>query len=196
MKFSVYASAFIAAIGLSPLFSLLPSSQQSSIVRAVPVNAIGQSAAKNSVRSGFTRYAEPSLYSVDYPQTWFLSKPAAYVTSIQNRQPSGSYQGYPADYINTEIYFRTENLEAAVAHLTRTNDSRYQPGTLTKQGTLTVGGKEAVRLWFEGGRFGEDRMVTLIHYADEQTAVISSYFTSGETWGISDHSRYSLVVQS
>ncbi len=179
-----YKPILLAAIGIggASLFHMPCQAQNEATVVAQDLPAISNTTLP---RSDFSRYTEPGIYTIDYPRSWLISKPAASVTTIQNRQPSEGGVTYPPNFINTEIYFRPERLEAALQHLLRTNDARYQPGTLTRRGELTVGGKEAVRLWFEGGRFGEDRILTLIRYSETQTAVISSYFTTGETAGIS-----------
>lgn len=191
MQVRFFASRTVAVAILAPTVSfaiavLSPISEldKGLTAEAASLNSFPHSLPKEAVRAGFTRHTEPGVYTIDYPADWLLAKPAASITSIQNRQPSGNHSGYPPNYVNTEIYFRSQSLEAATQHLLRTNDTRYQPGTLTKQGALTVGEKEAVRLWFEAGQFGEDRLVTLVRYADDQTAVVSSYFTSGETWSI------------
>ncbi|MGJ3251897.1 MAG: PPC domain-containing protein [Elainellaceae cyanobacterium] len=49
-------------------------------------------------------------------------------------------------------------------------------GTLTRRGDLTVGGREAIRLWFSEGQHFYYTITTVIRYSNSQTILVSTFY--------------------
>lgn len=138
-------------------------------------------------RTGFQRYAIPSRYSIEYPEGWFVESvpesETGYIT-IWNQRPSELGGGsFPAGLVKTDVSISPIPFEESV-QAALDSEGDLDMGTITRKGELTVGGRDAYRIWTIEGASNSDSITTLVRYSTTETATISSFFTSGETWAI------------
>ncbi len=135
-------------------------------------------------RPGFQQYTVPSLYSIEYPEDWFVQDvPGGYVMIWNQRPPEVGGGRFPAGMVKTDVQISPLPFEEAVQAALNAEDD-LEMGTITRKGKLTVGGREAYRIWTVEGASNSDSITTLVRYSATETAVVISFFTSGETWAI------------
>jgi hypothetical protein len=95
-------------------------------------------------------------------------------TNYQQELPPGELA--PREAIETEITFNQKNIDVIL-------QTRYQQATqyqevVTKEGELKIDGQKAIRVWYEGGDWNfPNEISSYIPYNDQQTVVISSYYS-------------------
>ena len=137
-----------------------------------------------SIRSGFKRHTSPSVFAIDYPQNWYVKDSEREYVSIWNQQPSRQ-PSFPPGFAKTEVSIRAIAFEDVLEGNIQEGRGGYDSGEIVRENSVTVGGRDAYRLFLRDGENGEDTITTLIRYSDTQTATITSFYTSGETENIS-----------
>lgn len=136
-----------------------------------------------TARPGFTRHEYPGSYSIEYPEGWLVDTAAigegpgsSSQSLFYSRQPLQRGDGnWPADLVKTEVYLLNEPF----TQVTQRANQGSGYSDVIRRGELTVGGLPALRIWTE--RHNSVGIHTYIQYANGQTAVIHSYFSS-DVW--------------
>lgn len=134
-------------------------------------------------RPGYALHVVPSVFSIEYPEGWLIQDSTQDFVSIWNKPPSRDWM-FPSGFVKTEVYISSRTFGETLQSLLNSSNDSPGPGVLTRKGELTIGGREAFRVWFEGGDHTEDSIVTIVRYSNNRTATIASHFTGGETWAI------------
>jgi len=136
-----------------------------------------------AARPGFTRHEYPGAYAIEYPTGWLVDTaatgegPGSFSQSLfYSRQPSQPGGGnWPADLVKTQVYL----LNTPFTEVTQQAAQGSDYSDVIRRGELTVGGLPALRIWTES--HNSVGIHTYIAYANGQTAVINSYFSS-DVW--------------
>ncbi len=125
-------------------------------------------------RPGFELYEYQNLFSIEYPEDWYVEDYSASALNIiiwSQRPPEGF--DWPSDLVKTDIYFLTGDFDTALQQFLvgiETGD-----GVVTRQGELTVGGRRAMRIWSSSNDWLPS-ISTLVQYDSDRTALISSFY--------------------
>lgn len=95
---------------------------------------------------------------------------------IMNYPPQVGGGEASVNQIKTDITWIKGSLESVVSQRSR---MEIWDGRLIKKGKLTLGGRDAFRMWFTDSSFDfPDTIVTYVRGTSTQTAVISSFYTA------------------
>lgn len=128
----------------------------------------------------FQTFIAKKLYSIAYPQGWFLAKSGqdfTYIFITNRKIPDTGGGRFPDYLIKTDLTILDEKFQVA---LNRIASSPKEDRTkLIKTENAKVDGKNAVRLWFTG-REG-DMLITLLPYKQNKTAYIVTFYTKNNS---------------
>lgn len=122
----------------------------------------------------FKTYRSPKTFSIQYPSGWNVNRTHKKFVTITNYQPR---VGGGTNFIKTEISFTQSSMETSFKRGISNNTEHN--AMITKREKLTVGGRQALRLWItdDSGFDLPNSVTTYIRYNNNETAVVSSYYT-------------------
>ena len=138
-----------------------------------------------------TTYVVPDEFSIQHPTGWFVERTVAQpdqiprqIIVIQNLQPpkATSILMPPPNLIKTVIRIERDSFETVANQVI--SGIGMDGGTLTRKGRLSVGGREALRLWATNVYLGHEGIVTLVPYRNNETAFIASYYDKSNSTAI------------
>jgi len=161
------------------------SGEAQSPIHSSTSDTVSNNSSATSPRDGFDKYEESGLFSIEYPEDWYVEQSSGGGVIFYNQPPPTRGGGsFPANFVKTEVHIQSTSFEEAVRSLRSSETSRRSGEVMTRQGELTVGGRNAFRAWFSGSVHNTDYIVTLVRYSDTKVARMVSYTTSGETWAV------------
>lgn len=153
----------VSLLGIAPIFYSLKS--ESAVAQNINV----------STNTKFQTFVAKKLYSIAYPQGWFLTKSDrdfTYIFITNRKIPSTGGDGFPDYLVKTDLTILDEKFPAA---LNRTASSpSYDGEKLVKRANIKIDGKNAVRLWFTG--IEGETLITLLPYKQSKTAYIATFY--------------------
>lgn len=126
----------------------------------------------------FKTYRSPKVFSIQYPSGWNVNKTHNKYVAITNYKPR---VGGGTNFIKTEITFAQGSMEKTF-NKGISNNTEHN-AIITKREKLTIGGRQALRFWVtdNSGFDFPNIIITYIRYNNNQTAIVSSYYTSSNT---------------
>ncbi|HEY9876736.1 MAG TPA: PsbP-related protein [Candidatus Obscuribacterales bacterium] len=138
-----------------------------------------QSSVAQAVRR-FQTYTSPKLFSIQYPSNWFVNATNRRYVIITNYKPQVGGGEAPANYMKTDITFMPGSLETAVSQSIASTRKNFDK--ILKRETITVAGREAVRIWITGSGFDfPDTIVTYVRYTNKETATMATFYTKSNS---------------
>jgi hypothetical protein len=170
----------IAVLGILPI----PSS----------ITQIEVSAAQTVTK--FKTYVSPKIFSIQYPSAWNVDGTNRKYVMITNYKPKLGGGTAPANFVKTDISFVSGSLETAFNRTISNSTDNYS--TITKRERLTIGGRQALRLWITSSGFDfPDIVSTYIRYKNNETAVVSSFYTRSNSSALGNiqriHSSFRVI---
>jgi hypothetical protein len=159
----IFCASFVLSSGLIPYLFNAPVSSQT------------------PVESTLKSYIIPKRFSILLPRDLIPENKIAndidYFSFTNYKYELAAGEAVPTEAIETEITFSQKNLEIILQ--TRLRQANQYNETVTNQGNLTIDGQEARRVWYAGGEWNfPNEISSYIPYEDNQTVVISSYYSA------------------
>ncbi|AFZ15502.1 hypothetical protein Cri9333_4724 (plasmid) [Crinalium epipsammum PCC 9333] len=172
MKFPLWLS-----IGISIL------AMQGTLTLPKTVTGIQPSTAQNNPRTTETKlktYLVPKEFSISYPSNWLVERtqnppgttPRELLIITNQKLPKRGGDGLPPNIIKTDIQIERGAFEKVVAQTFRSASG--SGSRLTQRGKLTVGGREAVRLWISEPE--AETIIMLVRYNKNETLYLASFY--------------------